>query len=242
MFSQPGMGYDRATTMFSPDGRLFQVEYAIEAVKKGSLILGMISKKDQAVVIAAEKKLLPLQEEHEVGSEKLWIIDDHAIAGISGLTADARTLIDLARVKAQVHKLSYDMPIGIQEIAREIGDQCQLYTQSAGARPYGVSLLIGGIDAKEGPKLYNTDPSGSFWGYFACAIGNAQINARQILEKKYSIEMTLDALLDLVIETFKGSLESTVEPKSFDIAYIKASDQKIVFLSMDDKKKLLDKK
>lgn len=239
MFSQPGMGYDRATTMFSPDGRLFQVEYAIEAVRKGSLIIGAISEKDQAVILAAEKRLLPLQEERFSGSEKLWVIDHHAMTGISGLTADARVLVDMARVKAQINRLSYDEPIGIEELAREIGDQCQLYTQSAGARPYGVSLLLAGIDPVKGPKLFNTDPSGSYWGFHACAIGNLQNAARQILEKKYKKSMSLEELKPLMVEILKEVLESELEPKAFDLAYIKADDKEFVLLDSNGKQELL---
>jgi len=241
MFSEPGRGYDVAPTMFSPKGRLFQVEYAIEAVRKGALIVGAISQKDESVVLAAEKKLLPLQEEKYSGSEKIWIIDDHSIAAISGLTADARVLIDHARLKAQIYKLSYDIPIGIEDIAKEIGDQCQYFTQFGGARPYGVSLLIGGIDPKKGPKLYNTDPSGSYWGFYACAVGSNYTAAKQILEKKYNKDLTLEQILELCFETLKGAMESEFNPSNIDVAYIKKKDLVIKFLNNDEKKDIINK-
>ncbi|MHA1341596.1 MAG: archaeal proteasome endopeptidase complex subunit alpha [Promethearchaeota archaeon] len=241
MFSEPGRGYDVAPTMFSPKGRLFQVEYAIEAVRKGALIVGAISVKDDAVVLVAEKRLLPLQEEKYSGSEKIWIIDEHIMAAISGLTADARVLIDHARVKAQVYRLSYDIPIGIEDIAKEIGDQCQYFTQFGGARPYGVSLLIGGIDPKKGAKLYNTDPSGSFWGFYACAVGNNYVAARQVLEKKYNKSLSLEQTIELCFETLKSVLEEDLKPIGFDISYITKKDMSIKYLSDEEKQKLIDK-
>ena len=138
MFSQPGMGYDRAITIFSPDGRLFQVEYAIEAVRRGTITIGL--RNEEGVVFCVQRRNLPLQE--NIGSEKIFKIDDHLGVAIAGLTADARTLVDQARVHAQINHLSYNEAVSVLETTRDLCDQMQLYTQNAGVRPFGVSFLI----------------------------------------------------------------------------------------------------
>jgi len=236
MFSQPGMGYDRAITIFSPDGRLFQVEYAIEAVRRGTTAI-VIRNKD-SVVFAVEKRIMDLQEEQ--GSEKIFKIDGHLGAAIAGLTADARVLIDKARVQAQINILSYDEKISVRDVTREICDTMQTYTQNGGIRPFGVSLLIGGIDPKTGPKIFMTDPSGAFWGYFAAAIGSGQANARQFLEKEYKKTMTFDQLLELAFRTLKEVLEPGLTADNCSVAYIK-SDQDFKVLTSTEKKEIIKK-
>lgn len=236
MFSQPGMGYDRAITIFSPDGRLFQVEYAIEAVRRGTTAIVLRNK--DSVVFAVEKRTMDLQE--ELGSEKIFKIDGHIGAAIAGLTADARVLIDKARVQAQINILSYDEKISIRDVTREICDIAQVYTQNGGIRPFGVSLLIGGIDPKMGPKIFMTDPSGAFWGYFACAIGSGQQAARQFLEKEYKESMTFDELLDLAFRALKEVLESEMTEDNCNVSYIK-TDEDYTVLAKEKKKEIIKK-
>ncbi|MEM4699491.1 MAG: archaeal proteasome endopeptidase complex subunit alpha, partial [Candidatus Nezhaarchaeales archaeon] len=167
MFAPPGLGYDRAITVFSPDGRLFQVEYALEAVRRGWTTLGV--KCVEGVVLAVEKKkILPLVDPSSM--EKIWKIDEHVGVAYAGLASDGRVLIDRARVEAQINRLIYDEPIDIEMLTRRISDLKQLYTQHAGVRPFGVSFLIAGVD-KTGPKLFMTEPSGAYAGYYATAIG-----------------------------------------------------------------------
>lgn len=235
MFGQPGMGYDRAITIFSPDGRLFQVEYAIEAVKRGTTAIAV--RNDSAVVFCVEKRNLPLQE--NLGSEKIFKIDDHVGIAIAGLTADARTLVEQARVHAQVFILSYNEKVTVQETTRDLCDQCQLYTQNAGARPFGLSMLIGGIDPDGSVKLYMTDPSGAFWGYFATAIGSGSPNAREFLQKEYNPAMTLDQLKVLALKTLKQVLEGELDENKFEIAVIAKPDAKFHMLTLDENKTLL---
>lgn len=236
MFSQPGMGYDRAITIFSPDGRLFQVEYAIEAVRRGTTAIVLRNK--DSVVFAVEKRTMDLQE--ELGSEKIFKIDGHIGAAIAGLTADARVLIDKARVQAQINILSYDEKISIRDVTREICDTAQVYTQNGGIRPFGVSLLIGGIDPKMGPKIFMTDPSGAFWGYFACAIGSGQQAARQFLEKEYKESMTFDELLELAFRALKEVLESEMTENNCNASYIK-TDEDYTVLAKEKKKEIIKK-
>jgi len=165
MFVPPGVGYDRAVTLFSPDGRLFQVEYAYEAVKKGSTTLGI--KTRGGVVLAAEKRQPSRLAE---SAEKMKKVDEHIGLAFSGLFGDARVLIDSARVYAQLHRLVYGERISVELLAKRICDIKQVYTQHGGVRPFGVAFLIGGVD-KRGPQLIRTEPGGSYMSYKAEAIG-----------------------------------------------------------------------
>lgn len=235
MFSQPNVNYDRVITTFSPEGRLFQVEYAIEAVRRGTTAIALRNK--DSVIFAVEKRIMPLQEQKS--SDKIFKIDDHIGAAIAGLTADARVLIDQARIKAQVNILYYSEKVSVVEIVRDICDQAQNYTQNAGTRPFGVSLLIAGIDPNEGPKIYMTDPSGAYWGFFAGVIGQGTQPAKQYLEKEYKQDMNFDQLMDLAINALKTVLESDLTPENCDIAYIKKDEGKFTSLSIEDKKKLI---
>ncbi|MFX0136006.1 MAG: archaeal proteasome endopeptidase complex subunit alpha, partial [Candidatus Hodarchaeota archaeon] len=203
MFAPPGMGYDRAITIFSPDGRLFQVEYAMEAVRKGTTAIGILC--SEGVVCTVEKRILALQEPESV--EKIFKIDNHVGCAIAGLTADARVLVDHARIQCQINKLTYDESIDIQMLTKKICDLKQLYTQHAGVRPFGVSLLIAGIDEK-GPQLFLTDPSGAFWGYRANAIGSGAQTVQEELEKEYKPEMTLDEAILLALKALKQVIET----------------------------------
>jgi proteasome alpha subunit len=236
MFSQPGLGYDRGITTFSPDGRLFQVEYAIEAVRRGTTAIALRNK--DSVIFAVEKRIMDLQE--ELGSEKIFKIDEHIGAAIAGLTADARVLIDKARVQAQVNILSYDEKISVVDVTREICDFKQLYTQQGGYRPFGISLLIAGIDPNNDPKIFLTDPSGAYWGYYAAAIGSGQQAARQFLEKEYKQNMTFEELLDLAVKTLKIVFEAELTTENFNIAYIKKGES-FTFIPKEKKKELIEK-
>ena len=237
MFSNQGMGYDRAITIFSPDGRLFQVEYAIEAVRRGTTAIAV--KGTHGVVFAVERRKIPLQE--NIGSEKLFKIDDHIGVAIAGLTADARTLVDQARVHAQVNILSYNEKVSVLETTRDLCDQMQLYTQNAGVRPFGVSLLVGGIDPDNGSsKLFMTDPSGSYWGYFATAIGSGSPQAREFLSKNYNSELSFEELKMLVIKALKEVMEGDLEADRFEIAIIEAENPQWQLLSQSDIQALLD--
>ena len=147
---QQNAGYDRAITVFSPDGRLFQVEYAREAVKRGTTSLGV--KSQEGVVLVVDKRTTSRLVESK-SIEKIFQIDDHIGAATSGLVADARALVDRARVEAQINKISYNEPIRVDALAKKICDLKQLYTQNGGVRPFGSALIIGGVN-KKGCKLF----------------------------------------------------------------------------------------
>ena len=232
------MGYDRAITIFSPDGRLFQVEYAIEAVRRGTTAIA-VKNEDGGIVFCVEKRQLALQE--NIGSEKLFKIDDHVGVAIAGLTADARTLVEQARVHAQVNILSYNEKVPVLETTRDLCDQMQLYTQNAGVRPFGVSFLIGGIDPDGSTKLFLTDPSGAFWGYHACAIGRSSPAVREYLTKEYKKTLSFEELKLLTIRALKEVIEGDLTENSFEIAIIEKDEKKWKFLSTEENKALLEK-
>ena len=203
----PQMGYDRAITVFSPDGRLFQVEYAREAVKRGTTAVGIIS--DEGVVLLVDKRITSKLLVPE-SIEKIFNIDDHIAIATSGLVADARVLIDRARTECQVNRMTYDEPIGVEVLAKKICDHKQQYTQFGGVRPYGTALLIAGVDNGR-PRLFETDPSGALMEYRATGIGEGRNSAMKIFEERAdenitfegSILMGLDALYEVANHTFR---------------------------------------
>ena len=177
----PSAGYDRAITIFSPDGRLYQVEYALETVRRGSLAVGIRTK--EGIVLAVEEKGRKLQSDDSV--IKMFQIDDHVGAVGAGYIPDARIQVDSARVMAQSNKLIYDEPVDVEAIAKRIADMNQQYTQYAGVRPFGVSLIIAGVDENNGPVVYLADPTGTYSGFHAIAIGQGSDQVNDYLEKNY---------------------------------------------------------
>lgn len=237
MFQQKGRGYDMAITQFSPEGRLFQVEYAIEAVRRGTTAI--VCKNENSVVFAVEKKSSELQSEN-IGSEKIFKVDDHIGVAIAGLTADARVLIDRARVQAQVNRLSYDEKISVKDVTTEVCNHLQQFTQNAGVRPFGVSLLVAGID-NTGPSLYLTDPSGAMWGYHAFSIGSGADEARSYLEGNYDEEVSDDELKLIPLRALKEIMGEDLDASSCDMAFILKEDVTFKLLNLDEKEELLKK-
>jgi proteasome alpha subunit len=226
-----------AITQFSPEGRLFQVEYAIEAVRRGTTAICCRNK--DSVVFAVEKKSSELQE--VVGSEKIFKIDDHVGVAIAGLTADARVLVDRARVQAQVNLLNYDEKINVKDSTLNICEYLQLFTQNAGVRPFGVSLLIAGIDPDGKTSLYLTDPSGAMWGYKAFAIGSGATEARAYLEEHYKEDMNDEDLKLLPLRTLKSLMGDNLNKSTCDVALILKDDRKFKLLNLQEKEELLNK-
>jgi proteasome alpha subunit len=238
MFRQTGTGYDMTITQFSPEGRLFQVEYAIEAVRRGTTAI--CARNKNSVVFAVEKKKAQLQE--TLGSEKIFKIDDHIGVAIAGLTADARVLIDKGRLQAQIHLLNYDEKITVKELTLEICEILQAYTQNAGVRPFGVSFLIAGINPNDSTGLFLTDPSGALWGYKAFAIGSGANEARTFLEENYDVNISDEDLKLLPLKTLKEVMgEENLSEHTCDVAYILQEDKKFKLLNVNEKKELLSK-
>jgi proteasome alpha subunit len=210
------MGYDRAITMFSPDGRLLQVEYAKKTVKQGSTAIGIVCK--DGVLLCTDKRIVDKLVVPE-SVEKIWQIDDHMAATASGILSDARVLVERAQLKAQQHKVTYDSPIDTLTIVKDICNLKQLCTQSGGLRPFGVSLLIAGIDGNK-PVLFETDPTGIYFQYKAATIGEGETEVEEILTKEYRDDITLEEALKLAIKSLNSILDEGFNIERLDCVYL----------------------
>ena len=222
-------GYDRAITVFSPDGRLYQVEYAIETVRRGSLALGL--KSSEGVVLAVEEKTRKLQT-YGI-TQKIFQVDDHIGVGSAGYIPDARIQVDQARLISQSNRLAYDEPIDVEILARRLADVSQQFTQYAGVRPFGVSLIITGVD-RNGPQLYLTDPSGNYISYDAVAIGSGSDQVTELFENKYSSKITLDEAIKLAVESIYLVSEEKVGSEHVKIATVKNETKTMKQLSDEE--------
>lgn len=204
------MAYDRAATIFSPEGDLYQVRYAFEAVKKGWTSLGIRSSK--GVVLAAEKRRLsPLLDVSDI--EKIYKVDDHVGVAFAGMGSDGRILIDYVRLVAVRHRLIYGEQASVEYLAKAVADVKQAYTQHGGVRPFGVALIFGGVNIDGSVKLYRTDPGGQYFSYKAVAIGMGDSYVNSFLEKVYKDDLTIDAMIKLAIEALFKSRIATGEEK-----------------------------
>jgi proteasome alpha subunit len=209
-------GYDRAITVFSPDGRLYQVEYAIETVRRGTIAVGVKCK--DGIIIAVEEKPRKLQISNN--AQKIFQIDDHVGVAAAGYIPDARSQVDNARFFSQSNKMIYDEPVEVETIAKHLADQCQQYTQYAGVRPYGVALILGGV-VNGTPQLYLTDPSGTYISYDAIAIGSGSDQVTDFLEKTYKSDLSLDEAATLATAGIYLSSEDKEGPNHIRMAHIK---------------------
>jgi len=210
------MAYDRGITVFSPDGRLFQVEYAREAVKKGTTTIGL--KYKNGVALLVDKRLSSKLVEPE-SLKKIYDIDDSIGCATSGLIADARVLVEEARKNAQIHKITYGESIPIELLVKKVCDYKQNYTQYGGGRPFGTALLVAGYDDL-GVHLFETDPSGALVAYKATCIGSGRQAVMEMLEKEYAEKMTLDAALKLGMKAMSIAIGVDVSPDSIEIGVI----------------------
>ncbi|MFH1448613.1 MAG: archaeal proteasome endopeptidase complex subunit alpha [Candidatus Micrarchaeota archaeon] len=236
MYPVSSQAYDRAITVFSPDGRLFQVEYAKEAVRRGATAIGVVCV--DGVIIVAHKnissKLLVFES-----MKKIFKIDDHVAATASGLVADARRLVDTARLEAQKHRLSYNESISVEMISRELCDLMQVYTQYGGIRPFGVSLLIAGVDTE--PVLYEAEPSGALTGYKADAIGSGKKEAEEFFEKEYKEGLSIEEGINLALRALKKTTETKLKSENVDIACVTMGEKQVNILSDEETDKYLSK-
>ncbi|RLM39416.1 MULTISPECIES: archaeal proteasome endopeptidase complex subunit alpha [unclassified Haloarcula] len=222
--------YDRGITIFSPDGRLYQVEYAREAVKRGTASVGV--RTEDGVVIAADRHARsPLIERDSI--EKIHEIDSHVGVASAGHVADARQLIDVARRQAQVNRLRYDEPASVESLTKEITDYIQQYTQTGGARPFGVALLVAGIEDGQ-PRLFETDPSGTPYEWQAVAIGGSREDIQSFLEDEYAEEMDLESGIELALRALASVNEEGLDATGVDIATIDVETEQFEKLSEED--------
>jgi proteasome alpha subunit len=208
--------YDRAITVFSPDGRLFQVEYAREAVKRGTTAVGVRAKHGVALLV---DKRISSKLVVSASIEKIFAIDSHVGCATSGLVADARALVDRARVEAQMNRVSYDEPIPVDTLAKRICDYKQSYTQYGGGRPFGTALLVAGIDTS-GPRLFETDPSGALIEYKASAVGSGRTPALEVLEAGFKEGLSLDAAIHLGIKALHAATDNKLNADALEIAVV----------------------
>jgi proteasome alpha subunit len=210
------MAYDRAITVFSPDGRLFQVEYAREAVKRGTTTVGL--KYKTGVILIVDKRIT--SHLIEPGSiEKIFKIDDHIGCATSGLVADARSLIDRARIDAQINDITYDEKIQVKTLVKKICDFKQTYTQYGGVRPFGTALLVAGYD-ETGPRLFATDPSGALMEYKASSEGSGRNGAMSYFEEHYKDDLSMEEGLDLGIKALHQATEEKLNPDATEIGMV----------------------
>lgn len=209
------MAYDRTIVVFSPDGRLLQVEYARQMVKNGSTSIGL--KVKDAVILGTVKMSMPLSVTKSY--KKIHSIDDHIAIVSSGSLADARYLVEISRIKAQVHRITYGEPISISTLTTYICDRKHLVTQYAGVRPFGVGLLVGGVD-ETGPRLFETEPSGTMIEWLGQAIGRGGTKAKSILNKEYKIDMDIESGIKLLIKSLKKA-EKNVNKENIEMVVVR---------------------
>ncbi|KAI8895553.1 nucleophile aminohydrolase [Globomyces pollinis-pini] len=218
--------YDRGVNTFSPEGRLFQVEYAIEAIKLGSTAIGIQTK--DGVVLAVEKRVTStLLESSSI--EKIMEIDSHLGCAMSGLIADSRTMIDHARIEAQSHWFTFDEKIKVESVAQSVCDLALRFGESADgedalmSRPFGIALLIGGVD-ENGPQLYHADPSGTLTQYDAKAIGSGSEGAQTELQEQFHKSLTKDEAIVLSLKVLKAVMEEKISASNVQVATITKED------------------
>merc|ERR1711981_458377 len=228
--------YDRGVNTFSPEGRLIQVEYAIEAIKHGATAIGIAT--SEGCVLVAEKRIVSsLQEPSSV--EKIMEIDRHIGCTMSGLTADSRTLVDRARVECQNHRFTYNEEMSVQSVTQSLCDVALRFAEEgddddedALSRPFGVALLLAGM-AEDGPALFHMDPSGTYVRFEAKAIGSASEGAQSALQDEYNKSMTLVEAETLAMKTLKQVMEEKLTATNVEIASVSAETGKFTVYSKE---------
>jgi len=217
------MGYDRAATMFSPEGHLLQVEYAEKTVRLGVSSIGMVCA--DGVFILADKRIddkLVVQE----SANRIHEIDSHIIASTAGITSDARVLIEKAQVLAQQHRVTYDSPIEPELVIKEISNIKQQFTHYAGARPFAVSMMLAGINGKK-LQLFTSDVTGSYFSYYANTIGENDDKIKEKLKAKYKKDLTLKQGVKIALDIFKEIKEKAFDLNKFELVFILKEDSKL---------------
>lgn len=230
MQGQQQQAYDRGITIFSPDGRLYQVEYAREAVKRGTASIGVRAADGVALVVDKPRRS-PLVEQSSV--EKLHKADDHIGIASAGHVADARRLIDYARRTAQLNRLRYEEPIGVETLTKDVTDHIQQFTQIGGARPFGVALLVGGLEDGR-PRLYETDPSGTPYEWQAIAIGSDRGGIQDYLEDHYDPDLELSEAVGLALEALGSVSEEGITPDGVGAATVDAESEQYLELTNEE--------
>jgi 20S proteasome subunit alpha 3 len=216
--------YDSRTTIFSPEGRLYQVEYAMEAISNAGAAIGVLAK--DGVVLAAEKRVTSKLLATLKSTEKMYKIDDHVACAVAGIMADANILINTARLSAQRYTLAYQEPMPVEQLVHSLCDTKQGYTQFGGLRPFGVSFLFAGYDKNFGFQLYMSDPSGNYGGWKAGAIGANNQAAQSMLKQDYKDDMTREQAVQLALKVLSKTMDSTsLSAEKLELAEISLSPE-----------------
>ncbi len=222
-------GYDMTPTMYSPDGRIYQVEYAIETVKRGTLAIGV--RTNQGIIMAVEEKPRALQTSNI--TQKIFQVDTHIGIAAAGYIPDARVQVDNARFFSQSNKMVYDEPVEVGTVAKHLADQSHQFTQYSGVRPYGVALIIAGIDQK-GESVFVTDPSGTYVPYSAVAIGAGSEEVSDFLEKNYREDLSLEDAAALAVAAINLKTEQKEGTKHIKMAKITSDSKALEKISDSD--------
>jgi 20S proteasome subunit alpha 3 len=233
--------YDSRTTIFSPEGRLYQVEYAMEAISNAGAAIGVLAK--DGVVLAAEKRVTSKLLATTKSTEKMYKIDDHLACAVAGIMADANILINTARLQAQRYTLAYQEPMPVEQLVQSLCDTKQGYTQYGGLRPFGVSFLFAGHDSNFGFQLYMSDPSGNYGGWKAGAIGANNQAAQSMLKQDYKDDITREEAVQLALKVLSKTMDSTtLSAEKLELAEVSLTAQgevKYQVFSADDLNKML---
>ncbi len=229
------MGYDRAATMFSPDGHLLQVEYAEKVVRFGSASIGLVCK--DGVVIVADKRIRDKLIAHE-SAHKIFEVDEHIVATAAGILSDARVLIDQAQILAQQNRVTYGTPIEPVSVIRMIADRKQFSTQYGGVRPYGVAILLGGVE-KGKAHLYATDVTGNFTAYRANSIGEHDEKIKESLRRDYKEGMSIEEGIKFAFQIFKEIFGKNFDIDRFEVSYVKIGEEKLARLAGEELKRFV---
>ncbi len=226
------MGYDRAATMFSPDGHILQVEYAEKTVRLGSASIGFIC--NDGVVFVTDKRLIDkLVVEDSIN--KIFEVDDHIMGVSAGIPSDARILSERAQLVAQQNRITYDSPIDVLSIVKDISNIKQQYTQHPGVRPFGVAIMIAGVDNRK--RLYVSEITGNYIEYYATAIGENDDKIKDILKEKYKKDLNTEQAIKLGLSIFKEVLGSGYKLDRFEVCLIDDKKKKLERLSTEKLKK-----
>lgn len=219
--------YDSRTTIFSPEGRLYQVEYALESISHAGTAIGVMAK--DGIILAAERKVTSKLLEQGSSSEKLYKLNDNITVAVAGLTADAEILINTARVYAQNYLQTYNEEIPVEILVRRLSDVKQGYTQHGGLRPFGVSFIYAGYDERYGFQLYTSNPSGNYSGWKAISVGANTSAAQTLLQMDYKDDMSIEDAMELALKTLSKTTDSsTLTHERVEFATIsKQADGKI---------------
>lgn len=211
--------YDQRTTTFSPEGRLYQLEYAMEAINNAASAIGMLT--PNGVVLACEKRVTSKLLVKSERSDKIYKIDDHVICAVAGLTSDANILLRYARQSALGYTYRFQEPEPVEQLIKNVCNTKQGYTQYGGLRPFGVSFLYAGWDEHYGYQLYHSDPSGNFGGWKATAIGNNNQTAKDKLKMEYKDDLSINDALKVIAGVLSKTMDVSPSVERMEFAVLK---------------------